>query len=59
MLGKLTIGGATNLTSRNSHIFKEIADFPVPGGPKNKIPFGELKTSLVNCCNCYPSTSRS
>jgi hypothetical protein len=45
----LTIGFAAKITPKSSHILREIADFPVPGGPQNKIPFGVAKHSVVNC----------
>jgi len=55
----LTIGGAAKVTSKNSHNFKGMADLPVPGGPHNKIPLGELKTSVVNYFIYYPSLSNN
>ena len=51
----LTIGYVTRVTSRSSHILRDIADLPVPGGPQNKIPFGEEKHSVVNCIISLPN----
>jgi hypothetical protein len=36
---------------------REIADLPVPGGPQNRIPFGEEKHSVVNCIISLPNLS--
>ena len=53
----LTIGYVTRVTSRSSHILRDIADLPVPGGPENIIPLEESKISVVNSIISLPNFS--
>ena len=51
------MGYVASVTSKSSHILRDIADLPVPGGPQNRIPFGVEKHSVVNCIISLPNFS--
>ncbi len=59
MIDLLTIGCVAKVTPKYSQILSDMADLPVPGGPQNKIPFGEEKHSVVNYIIWLPNFSRS